>query len=77
MASPNSFENVGVEAVAAGCCTVPAVAERACRERERESDVARRLGESAVEVECDQVVHLAAEEGRRSLKVVEDSVVHS
>lgn len=74
--SPSSFENAGVEAVVAGCCTAAAVvAGMGCREMER--DVARWVGESAVEVECDQVVHLAEEEGRRSLKVVGDSVVHS
>ena len=76
---PNSFENAGVEAVVAVCCTAAAaavaVAERASREMEQ--DVARKVGGSGVEVECDQVVHLAAEEGRRSLKVVEESVVHS
>ncbi len=79
-ASPSSFENAGVEAVVAGCCTAAAaaaaaVAERACQEME--GDVARRVGEAAVEVECDQVAHLAAEEGRRSLEVVGESVVHS
>lgn len=42
-----------------------------------EQDVAQRVGGSVVEVEYDLLVRLVVEEGRRSLKVVEDSAAHS
>lgn len=40
-------------------------------------DVAQQVGVFAAEADCGLLVRLEAEEGRKSLKVVEDNVVHS
>lgn len=75
--SPSSFENADVEAVVADCCNAAAATPAERARREMEQDVAPRVGGSGVEAECDQLVHLAAEVGRRDLRVAEDSAVHS